>query len=162
MALPKINQNIRFTKATAQRNLNMLRGLKYFEENEYVSSEDIAVYLNVSSTTGRMFITGYLDLGLITFSHHDTSHVTSGHGIRTYRIIEGAYDKALRLLPTNWNGGSLPDVMARPDGQHLMADDYRAPQRLTVVRPYRDPLVTCIHGSGRAPSLNFTDSADGG
>ena len=163
MPRPKPAQRAKFTKATALRNVNMLRALKYVEEQGSVSSEDVAAYLDMSTSTGREFLSEFLDLGLVKLSHYDTTQVAAGPGFKMFKVTEDAYARATELLPTDWNGDQVTPIAVGPiEGQHLLADDHRAPVPRTVVRPCRDPLVALIHGWGRAPSLNFMDSANGG
>jgi hypothetical protein len=163
MPRPKAAQRTKFTKATALRNVNMLRALKYVEEQGTASSEDVAAYLDMSTSTGREFLNEFLELGLVKFSHYDTTRVAAGPGFKMFKITEDAYERATKLLPTDWDGAPVKPAARQPvEGQHLMADDHRAPVSPTVVLPFRDPLVACLHGWGRAPSLNFMDSAKGG
>jgi len=138
-----------------------MKAIQFMEDMQEATTVDLAVYTDQSPSAGRNMVRAFVEAKLIEHVRNEPGGRGKEHAV--YRIVAGAKVKASQLYPTEIEGKEFaPRVPTRTPGQHLMADEYRPPQPLSSVRVRRDPLVIALCGHGRAPSLNFMDSNQGG
>lgn len=148
------------TKATALRHLRMIKALQFMAAEGTSTAIDISAHVEQSLSWGRIAMRVFVDHELVSLSHYEASGAR-GRGSPAYRLLSGAMLAAEDLLPIGWDGKEVTGDDLNPLRRVHTVNGTFQPRQVPVFKVHRDPLVACIHGYGRAPSLNFRDSTQG-
>lgn len=153
-----------FTKAVKQKNQNFRTVLALMEEHGEVSAVSIQDYFKFKGiTAARNLLRALVQAGLATQRQVSSSNPFANGMLyykRTALADEADLDALFPLeadphVVTGEPNTGAPKVYLHnsfnPDGP-----------KSSKVTIQRDPLVAFIHGTGRAPSLNFTSQHQGG
>lgn len=145
MAVLQRDQMQRMSPRVVKRNAFLLQVLAYMAE-EPASATMICAHFRVSSANARKAVNELKALNLLDYMGDKPSASTRGNSQALYRPAFEALERATRILPVTVPDDFTPHIKVTPQ----VCTDFRVPPR--------DALDTLLFGTGRAPSLNFTNS----